>query len=210
MNTTKLNILIVEDKAENIAAARKMLSEHNLTVVSGFDDALTALGRNGYARHKVEAPEHFDVVLTDCMFPKGGTACMGPTGQAVVSCQGEMPYGPMVVLHAIEVGVPSIGLITKGNHHDDPFVFALDSLKGWKSDKVSVVITNRNLFGQTVHKETYEKVVWSPAEDSDYAKLEKAGMLVQVKDWRLLFERVTGLTVPADDLQKRELERRQI
>lgn len=135
MNTKKLNILVVEDKPENIEAARQMLKEHNLTVLSGFDQARKAL-------HTVDGKVPFDVVLTDCMFPKGGMDCMGPRGQALVNCQGVMPYGPMVVFHAIESGVPCIGLITQGNHHDDPFVFALDGLRGFKSEKVSVVITN--------------------------------------------------------------------
>ena len=199
MNKNKLNVLIVEDKPENITAAKHLLAEHNLTVVSGFDDALTALKRNGYARHKVEAPEQFDVVLTDCMFPKGGTACMGPAGEALAHIQGEMPYGPMVVLHAIEAGVPHIGLITQGNHHEDPFVFALDSLHGFKSAKVSVVVTNA--CSTTLHKDTLKEVTWDRPNGEKFYALEKEGKLLEVKNWKLLLDLALG-TAPEE---KRDL-----
>ncbi|MDO8483243.1 MAG: response regulator [bacterium] len=191
----KLNILVVEDKPENIAAAKKMLADHNITIVSGFDDALTALKRNGYARKKVEAPEKFDVVLTDCMFPKGGTACMGPQGEAVVNCQGEMPYGPMVVFHAIETGVPNIGLTTQGNHHDDPFVFALDSLKGFKSDKVSVVVTNNC---ECCIRKTGERAERGDITWDAWDALVKSGEVLIVKDWELLLDRTLGVA-PSDE-----------
>ncbi|HEY4511506.1 MAG TPA: hypothetical protein VJH55_01565 [Candidatus Paceibacterota bacterium] len=205
---TKLNILVVEDKPENIAAAKKMLADHNLTVVSGFDDALTALKRNGYARRKVEAPEKFDVVLTDCLYPKGGTACMGPRGEAVVNCQGEMPYGPMVVFHAIEAGVPHIGLITQGNHHDDPFVFALDSLRGFKSEKVSVVVTNE--CGECLHKDTLEVVEYDHPNGEKFYALEKEGKLLRVKNWKELLDRTLGTHEVTEDGKWREERRAQV
>jgi|GEM_PF-1376925 len=194
MNTTKLNILIVEDKSENIAAAKRFLAGHDLTIVSGFDDALTALKRNGYHRRKVEAPDKFDAVLTDCMFPKGGTACMGPKGEAVVNCQGDMPYGPMIVLHAIEAGVPLVGLITQGNHHDDPFVFALDSLKGFKGQKTSVAITNS--LNRLVYTESGEPVDTLSEDYKDHWKAQKQGRVCWVKDWGRLLERAMGTEAP--------------
>jgi CheY-like chemotaxis protein len=126
----KTRILVVEDDPANIASAKELLGAYDLTIVSGFDQALDALDRQ---------PE---VVLTDCMIPKGGYACMGPRGQALVNCQGVMPYGPIIVLHAIQKGVKKIGIITAGNHHDDPFVFAFDGLRGFAKGDVKVVCTN--------------------------------------------------------------------
>lgn len=204
----KLNILVVEDKPANIAAAHRFLAEHNLTVVSGFDDALTALKRNGHKRREVEAPEKFDVVLTDCMFPKGGTACMGPKGEAVVNCQGEMPYGPMVLLHALEVGVQNIGMITQGNHHDDPFVFALDNLRGFRSEKVSVVITNS--LDHLVYAATGEAVDPKSDDFANHWKRQEEGKVLWVKDWKRLLDRMVGVEVVEDEYQKSRLARRQI
>ena len=183
MKTQILNILIVEDKPLNIAAARIMLAGHNLTSVSGFDGVLTALSDDSRARNRIKAPDKFDVVLTDCMFPKGGYACMGAKGKALVNCQGEMPYGPMVVFHAIRMGVPSIGLITQGNHHDDPFVFAFDDLDGFKGEKFNVVITNS--LEILVYRDTFQK----PPETMDWeerGKLRENNELVLVKDWGAL------------------------
>jgi CheY-like chemotaxis protein len=191
---TKLNILIVEDKPKNIAAAQRQLEGHNLVIVSGFDDALTALKRNGYARRTVESPDTFDAVLTDCMYPKGGTACMGPKGAAVVNCQGEMPYGPMIVLHAIECGIPFIGLITQGNHHDDPFVFALDRLTGFKGQNTAVAITNS--LDCLVYTDSGERVDPNSPDYKDHWKAAEAGKVRWVKDWNRLLLRAMG-TEPA-------------
>jgi CheY-like chemotaxis protein len=209
MNTNKLNILIVEDKPENIAAAKRFLVDHSVTVVSGFDQAMGALNRglNGTSyNHDNRGQILFDVVLTDCMFPKGGMACMGPKGQAAVNCQGEMPYGPMVVFHAIEAGVPNIGLITQGNHHDDPFVFAFDTLKGWKSEKVSVAVTSS--LDRLVYVKDGEPV--DPASDDykDHWKAVDEGRVCWVKDWSRLLERVLG--TEASHERQEEIERRQI
>ena len=136
-----LKILVVEDKPENIGAAKEMLKEHTLTIVSGFDQAVTEIKRSsGFYRIGNENIESFDVVLTDLMFPKGGNACMARDDEKYLT--EEMPYGSIVVFHAIEAGVKNIGLITQGNHHADPFVYALDNLRGFKSEKTSVVITN--------------------------------------------------------------------
>lgn len=134
-----LRILVVEDKPENIEAAKEMLKEHTLTIVSGFDQAMKALNPSGHYP-QIEDPVLFDVVLTDLMFPKGGYNCMAYHSEEYLTQ--EMPYGPMVVFRAIEAGVKNIGLITQGNHHKDPFVFALDDLRGFKGKDVSVVITN--------------------------------------------------------------------
>lgn len=209
MNKTKLNILIVEDKLENIAAAQVFLAGHDITVVSGFDQVMGALNRglngtsyNGEKRDQIL----FDVVLTDCMFPKGGMACMGPKGQATVNCQGEMPYGPMVVFHAIEAGVPNIGLITQGNHHDDPYVFAFDTLRGWKSEKTSVVITNN--LDCLVYTKDGQPVDISSDDYKDHWRAQDEGRVRWVKDWAGLLNKVLGIEKEARSIV--DLSRRQI
>ena len=137
-----------------------------MTVVSGFDQAIELIERPWNIEEE-NFQALFDVVLTDCMFPKGGDMCMGTGYEAKQEyLTKEMPYGPMVVFKAIQVGIKYIGLITMGNHHKDPFVFALDEVNGFKSKKLSVVITN------------YCSVA---------SKTEPA---IQVKNWKRLLELV--------------------
>ena len=38
-----MRILVVEDTQSNIAAAQKMFADHQLTIATGFDDALAQL-----------------------------------------------------------------------------------------------------------------------------------------------------------------------
>jgi CheY-like chemotaxis protein len=126
-----LRILVVEDNPLHIESAKVLLAEHSVTVVSGFDQALDELERMP------------DVVLTDCMIPKGGDRTMSPEGKRLAESQGPMPYGPIIALHAIQKGVKKVGIITSGNHHSDPFIFAFDGLNGFTAGDVKVVCTNR-------------------------------------------------------------------
>jgi hypothetical protein len=58
-----------------------------------------------------------------------------------------MPYGPVVALHALAKGVKKVGILTSGNHHADPFVFAFDALPGFSAGDTKVVCSN-NMQGQ--------------------------------------------------------------
>ena len=68
----------------------------------------------------------------------------------------------LLALHAIQRGIRKIGIITAGNHHNDPFVFAFDSLHGFTVGEVKMVCTNN-------------------CQDASGAK-----------DWARLLEEVTG------------------
>lgn len=141
-----MKILLVEDTQRHIDAAKSQLSEHELTIVTGFDQAREELGLRC-----MDTPRHdnyglevlpFDVLLTDVMLPKGGSECMGPEGQELAEQQGPMPYGPIIALHAIQRGIKRVGILTDGNHHSDPFIFAFDNLKGFQIADVRVVCSN--------------------------------------------------------------------
>lgn len=123
-----MKILIVEDKECNIQAARIQLAEHDVTIVTGFDQAYQALGFGCFGYKPLVNP--FEVVLTDNFLPKGGDMLMGPEGSQKAREQGAMPYGAVIALYAIQTGVKYVGIHSAGNHHDDPFSFALEGLKG--------------------------------------------------------------------------------
>lgn len=200
----KLKVLVVEDTPKDVMAAKVALSEHDLTVVTGYDEARVALkldqfndrrydqtildGKSGrledegtreLARKALAEPfELFDVVLTDCMLPKGGNKCMDSEGSALVAKQGVMPYGPIIVLTALEVGVKRVGIITSGNHHKDPFVFTFDQMGGFTLGNTKVVCTNS--CDAWVDAKSFVKL------PDDTKELEKVG----AKDWALLLKLV--------------------
>lgn len=132
-----LRILVVEDNALNIEAAKEQLVNYDLTVISSYDEAHCIF----------KTP--FDVVMTDVMIPKGGYECMSPEGRVLVDRQGVMPYGPIIALRAIQSGVKLVGILTSGNHHDDPFIFAFDELYGFSAGDVKIICSN---FADTVNK----------------------------------------------------------
>ena len=232
-----MKILLIEDDQTNLIIARAQLAGHDLTVLSGFDQALEALApvfhddeaiaainaklpagwtcsyisyysgqfSAGYRLNgerptegvpdevrdivNAIAPQFvdptFDALLTDVMFPKGGFACMGPTGQEVVRRQGVMPYGPVVALHALQAGVKKIGIITAGDHHSDPFVFAFDRLGKIELGDATIICTNQ--MGDYFNPETCERY----AGDDGY-KLVEQGKLLRGKDWAKLLGLLTG------------------
>ena len=228
----KLRILVVEDGEDNAKAAKAMLSEHDVTVVAGFDSAKRLI-RGVYNNDDVEEelqklglPEHiraysekynvdyweeeserknqwdktvkeiqksltplpFDVLLTDVNVPKDGYDMMSEDGIKIVDKQGSMPYGAYIALHAIAKGIMSIGIITSGDHHTDPFVYALDNLKGFTIGELKVVITN--YLECYVSVDDYGVIIPS-SEMKDYRKainMEQEGKAVQVKNWLALLD----------------------
>jgi CheY-like chemotaxis protein len=142
-----MRILLVEDTQIQIDAASEQLKGHELTIVTGFDQARKELGlgffNGAHTTYKYEdQPLPFDVLLTDVMLPKGGDECMGQVGAELARSQGPMPYGPIIALHAIQRGIKRVGILSLGNHHRDPFVFALDSLEGFQAGDIKVVCSN--------------------------------------------------------------------
>lgn len=198
----RLKILVVEDNPTNIEAAKVALRDHDVTIVTGYDQARTELkleqfrdrcdaqmvldGKSKWkidedcrqrARETLAEPfDLFDVVLTDCMIPKGGSKCMNAEGMRLVEKQGPMPYGPILALTALEVGVRYVGVITSGNHHTDPFVFAFDSMGDFKLGEAKVVCTNNA--DVWIDSKTFEKL---PHDTEKPAKI--AG-----KDWSAVLE----------------------
>ena len=126
---------------------------------------------------------------------------MGPKGAELVRKQGEMPYGPVVLLHALQNGVKRIGVLTSGDHHSDPFVFAFDQLGVISLGEVKIVASNRMTTG--VVMETMEKYE-SPDFNDDVAYAEykrrlDAGEIDYVKDWSKLLEAVFADDEKVDD-----------
>lgn len=226
----KVRILVVEDNEDNIKAAKAMLVEYDVTVVSGYDHARRMLSGK-YDSDVLEAklkgmglPEHraaysdkhginfwddksdrrkeweaaeekiqgeitplpFDILLTDVMVPKGGHDMLSDKAIKILNVQEPMPYGAYIALYAINRGLKLIGIITSGNHHEDPFVYALDGLDGFTAGDLKVVITNH---GDT-NVLTSDYKTGAPDDWEKTQKMKARGKAVSVKDWAGLLNKL--------------------
>lgn len=173
----KLNILICEDKAENIQAAREQLAGHNISTASTLIEAMMVLGNKtledipSYGGSFLEAnlpiPQYkggIDVVLTDMYMPGGHV-------KGLYSFDGQLaPVGVMIALRAASLGVKWVGLMSDSNHHNDAMTCGIDMLNGtWFSTERPLTIN-------------HSKVVFTTA------KMVGVSGGGYVKDWRMLLD----------------------
>ncbi len=223
----KLRILVVEDGDENIKAAKAMLSEHDVTVVSSYDlarrmilgeydhnELCEEMGKRGLPEHqnayskkyginywndesdrrkewekineeiiKTLTPLPFEVLLTDVKIPKGGYDMLSDEAIKTVDVQVPMPYGAYITFLAIEKGgIKLIGMITQGDHHEDPFVFALDGLKGFTTDKFKIIIA-KYCMAEVL---TSDYKTSAPGNWEKIVKMRANGQAISVKNWAKL------------------------
>ncbi|MCF7815804.1 MAG: hypothetical protein K9M10_02705 [Candidatus Pacebacteria bacterium] len=125
----KLNILVIEDNVAHQQAAQEQLSEHNLTIVGSFPEALRILGSYSFVRIGKEGYTYegnFDVVLTDMEMP----VCRLDNLDRSVVKDISAPYGLVLALRAAQVGVKYVAMITDTNHHQGAMSNALDMVTG--------------------------------------------------------------------------------
>ncbi len=115
-NTTGLKVLVVDDTMANRQSAQEQLGdEYQLTIASGFDEAMEALGK-----------ETFDVALLDLHLPMSAKTLSNEAFHL-----GELvPYGLLLMLEAGHCGAKHIAIVTDLNHHADAFSAAFDLFRG--------------------------------------------------------------------------------
>lgn len=123
--TKRLEILIVEDNTLHQEAARELLKEHNVQIVGNFDEAMDYLVGGSIYSPNQGNKKRYDVVLTDLFFPQGRGDCQADRSSA----SKEMPFGYAVALAAVNEGVQYVGVVSDGNHHQDPMAYTLDFFK---------------------------------------------------------------------------------
>lgn len=126
-----MKILIIDDKQENLDAAKKQLAGHELTTASSYDEAEKYLAANlcsdrNYGRWRKNSEidyieSKFDVILTDLFLPASTNAVVG------VKFSDEVPYGTVLALAALRLGIP-VAIVTTGGHHANSFMWSLDLL----------------------------------------------------------------------------------
>ena len=112
-------------------------------------------------------PVPFDAVLLDLNMPAEKTASCMAGGE------GEVPYGFILALRAVQCGVKYVGIITDANHHSGPLTAALDLIcpAYWQTDESQPVFR----IG-----ETRLVIAHAPFEKGDG----------EVKDWGRLLSRI--------------------
>ena len=112
----RLEILVIEDTPKHVWSARMLLGkEHNLSIASDYKEGMEYLNSR----------KHYDVLLTDMMFPFGDCKSTKDTLEA-------RPLGYAIGLYAARpfVGVPLIGILTDLNHHSNAIGATFDDFRG--------------------------------------------------------------------------------
>ncbi|MCX6787953.1 MAG: hypothetical protein NT108_02175 [Candidatus Kaiserbacteria bacterium] len=168
-----MRILVVEDNKKHREAAKKQLTEqHDVTIVKSFVIASELLlGNEGAAReYQNLASVPFDAALLDLNMPAEKTASCSQVGE------GEVPYGFILALRAVQCGVKYVGIITDANHHSGPLTAALDLIcpAYWHEDGSQPVFRI---------DETRLVIAHAPFEEGDPT-------VAQAKDWGRLLSRL--------------------
>ena len=118
-----MKILVVDDLEVQRQAARQTLAGHDLTIVEGYDEALSDFGiMDSEMRFQKENPA-YDVMLTDLLMPGGSYQSMGWAQQEAM--------GFPLALLAAQRGIKVVGVVSSGSHHNHPAMGALDYLSGF-------------------------------------------------------------------------------
>lgn len=147
MTKNPLNILVVDDKLQNLQAAQTQLWNHNVLAVSRWEavrEVLTGRSCGAFAEGESEQrlewwshiPGHLhhrpDVVLTDLMMPAErnglGSGAFEIFFEKGVEPKTQMPYGLFVALQAVHNQVPKIAIVSGENHHEHPMLWAADNI----------------------------------------------------------------------------------
>jgi len=105
------SILVIDDRSENIASAKKLLAGHNLVLAEGYEQAMDILGK-----------EKFEIVLTDLYMPMSSRTL----SKSAFKMGEEVPYGLLLMLEAARSGATHVAVVTDLNHHSDHFSAAFD------------------------------------------------------------------------------------
>lgn len=162
-----MRILVIDDTQENLDAAIEQLKEHEVITVASFTEAHKLLGNNKrnddtgpdgkpYVRWN-EGTTEFDVVLTDLFMPAASDG--GNTEKA-----GETtPYGLVFAMAAIRRCVPMVAIVTKGNHHSEPMLWALDLLGLEFTDEIKPYKIGNTMFACCNHTSNKKPKDWALA-----------------------------------------------
>lgn len=162
-----MKILVIDDNADNLRAATRMLKDHEVRLASSYEEVEPLLTRGDWNDGDMEIDEFYpDVILTDLFMPAPKVR-----QNMHLFVEQEMPVGSFIILLALKQGIKKIGLITDTNHHAHPASAMLDPIGGYSGQPFNVgdvtVLTASNLMGY-VDENTYEEVQDNPEHEKQY------------------------------------------
>lgn len=183
-----MKILVIDDNALHLEAAKAQLKDHDVTVAQTYDDGQTQLGFThiyGQATHC----HTFEVVLVDLLMPASAQMCSRSSHVGK-----ELPVGIFLGLLAAKNGAKYVGVFTDSDHHSHPASACFDALnalggEAWPDVFVvagaKMVLSNNR--GGIKHFDRSD-LANELAFDDWYQKNEPNH--VRTKDWRVLLERL--------------------
>ncbi len=154
--TSKLKVLIIEDNPLHLHTAKRFAEEsgHEVTVVSTLKEAQEALRATFDGFFPEKERKMYDVVLTDLYLK---TSIFGIGHNLIDGLPKETPYGFIIALFALMVGVKNIGVLTDADRHKDALVRGAHMIRAYKS----TAIGNANfIFSESctyLQRDTYSK-----------------------------------------------------
>jgi len=143
-----MKILVIDDKWENLDAAKQTLIEHDVTVCSDYDEALGYLKESFVDKSGKPCSEweddakqmpYWDAVLCDLLMPAGRDA-QGTRGLKFVGQ--EMPVGWSLALVAAKRGAKYVAVASDLDHHSHPASAMLDRLGFLTVEGALILFTN--------------------------------------------------------------------
>jgi hypothetical protein len=107
-NPGATRVLVIDDTLIHQKSALALLSDCDLTIATGYDEAMSLLQNNVY-----------DIVLTDMEMPMSNKLSSHILGKLI-------PYGLLIATEAARSGAKQVAVVTNLNHHTDPFSAAFD------------------------------------------------------------------------------------
>lgn len=185
-----VRILVFDDNKTNREAARAQLKDHDLTVVSTYDEAQELLTPR-FDNHKQEMTyPNFDVVLVDLLVPA--------SQQAQISTElvgKEMPVGIFIGLVAAVKGhAKYVAIFTDSDHHSHPASACFDIFN--EGDAGRYIMTPFLVEGSKMLLSNERSWV-NQFDPSDLSKAlgreggNKRTNTVRAKNWRKLLDYLT-------------------
>ncbi len=143
-----MHILIIDNTSAQLAAAKTQLEAlgHTVTCVDSFD-AFTRLVMPTTRFLRFHEPKlTFDVVLTDLFMPSSAAGLSergreayfrrtwwdeekGAMSGSPLPGAPEVAYGMVIAMVAALAGAKKVGVLSIGDHHDDPLAWAMDAIE---------------------------------------------------------------------------------
>jgi CheY-like chemotaxis protein len=182
-----MKILVIDDKATHLAAAKAQLGDHELTTAQSYDDGLAAIRgtRNRAKPWEYENAGQFDAVLVDLLMPASNES-QGPEGYEHVGK--EMPVGIFLALLAAQKGAKYVAVLTDSSHHDHPASACFDAFNKHEGSPTPFMVAGAKVILCNDRNLVCRYDPSNLAEPLEYDQYKDRSDTVRAKDWKSLLD----------------------